>query len=157
MDETKNYGSRDTLLDSDSIIIEDVYLPDPVDAWFRVRGLSGRERERYERSLGTVKNGVWRSSANGQSLARLVSMSVVDEKGAQLFSEEDINRLASKNASILSKLADVARRLSGLTEEDIEDLEGNSASGQNGSSTSSSQPLSVAASTSSSGASPAES
>lgn len=157
MDEAKNYGTRDTLLDSESIIVEDVYLPEPVNAWYRVRGLTGRERERYERSLGTIKNGVWRSSANGQGLARLAAMSVIDEKGAAMFSEEDINRLATKNAAILTRISDVARRLSGLTEEDIEELEGNSEGAQSESSTSSSPSLSGAASTSSSPPSPAES
>jgi hypothetical protein len=153
----RNYGTRDALLESDSLITEDVYLPEPINAWYRVKGLTGAERERYERSLGTIKNGVWRSSANGQSLARLCALSVVDEKGAKLFSEEDISKLAQKNAAILTRISDVARRLSGLTEEDIEDLEGNSESAQSESSTSSSPSLSGAASTSSSTPSPAES
>lgn len=158
MPEGRKYGSREDILDSADHLTEDVFVPEFGERWYRIRGLSGTERERYENSLGVYsKNGKVYAQAKGSALARLVAMSVVDDTDKQLFSEEDIGKLARKNAAGLSRVADVCRRLSGLSEADMEELEGNFGSDQSDSSTSSSRSLSVAPSPSSSPASPATS
>jgi hypothetical protein len=68
--------------------------------------------------------------------AHLVSLSVVDEQGQRLFTEQDIEALGSKSCSALQRIWNVARRLSGLSDEDVEELTKNSESDQSDDSTS---------------------
>ncbi|MFE3382838.1 hypothetical protein [Streptomyces anulatus] len=48
----------------------------------------------------------------------------------------EIKRLSDKNAEALQRVVDVANRLSGLSQEDVEELTGNSDAAPSGSSTS---------------------
>lgn len=155
MAEIRTYGTKDDILSSDAHPTEDVFVAEFGNKWYRVRGLSGAERERYEVSLGVYsKHGEVRTKSNGSAIARLVRMSVVDAADKQLFKESDIQALADLSAAGLSKIADAARRLSGLTEADMEELEGNFEGDQSDSSSSSSLSLSVAPSENSSIPSP---
>jgi hypothetical protein len=52
-------------------------------------------------------------------------MVVCDADGARMFSDEDVEELQAKNASALDRLFSAAQRISGLTDEDVEELEGN--------------------------------
>lgn len=123
---TPTYGGRDDILDADDRVYEDVVVPEFGGKTYRVRSLTGAERERYESGLGYVKGGRWHATAKGQAMARLVALTIVDGEGRQIFNEDDHSKLARKPAGGLQRIVDVARRLSGLTEEDIDELEGNS-------------------------------
>jgi hypothetical protein len=144
--------SRDQIFDADDSRSEEVYVPEwraPTgEDTVRVKGLTGAERERYEASVGYVKGDRW--VPKGNAAARLVVMSVIDEKGQALFSDEDVNRLGRKSSAALKRVVDVCRRLSGLTEEDMDWLEGNSDGVQSEPSSSSSPSLLGAQSPSSS-------
>jgi hypothetical protein len=51
---------------------------------------------------------------------------MVDGEGKRLFrSEAEVRRLGEKSADALSRVADVATRLSGLSAGDVEELTGN--------------------------------
>lgn len=54
----------------------------------------------------------------------LLSYSVVDEAGNRLFDEADIDRLAKFNSEVFLKLSEVARRLNGLSGEEVKNSEG---------------------------------
>jgi len=145
-----DFLSREQILDADDYRTEVVDVPE----WggkVKVKALTGIERERYEASIGYVKGDRWVSKGNVQ--ARLVAMCVIDEDGKRMFTEDDIQKLSRKSSAALKRVVDVCRKLSGLTDEDMEWLEGNSDGDQSGPSSSSSPSLSVARSTSSSGAS----
>ena len=58
--------------------------------------------------------------------ARLVAITVVDENGNRLFTENEIVLLGTKSATALSRVYDVAASLSGISDDDIEELLGNS-------------------------------
>lgn len=115
-----------------------VYEIVPVPEWggkVRVRSLSGAERDGFEAAMleGKGKN----RKVNLQNLrAKLVAASVVDADGNALFDQGDIVALGTKNAAALDRVFEVAQRLSGLREEDVDDLVGNSSGDLNGSSTS---------------------
>lgn len=142
------YLSREDILTASDIVKEDCYVPE----WggtVRVRGLTGNERDKYEQSIVTMKGRTLVPKLTG-AMARLVSLSVIDEDGGLEFSEEDVIALGRKSAGGLQRVYEVARRLSGLSEQDMEDLVGNSESETSGSSTSDSRSPSVAPSRNSS-------
>lgn len=112
--------TREQILSVDDRREEHVHVPE----WggtVIVRGLSGTQRDKYEGSLLDSKNRVRVLDARG----KLAQMSIVDQSGQLLFGEEDIKALSRKSAKALSRVVDVAQRLSGLSDEDLEELEGN--------------------------------
>jgi len=126
----KRFFGREDILQIDDLPTEDVYV-EPWGAWVRVRALTAGERDAYQNSMFEVRH-----RGRGQppeirykpekASARLVALSVIDEQGNRLFTEADVEALARKNARAIDIIAAVARRLSGLDEEALEEAEGNS-------------------------------
>lgn len=120
----KGYLSRDAILAVDDVQFEDVDVPE----WggkVRVKSLTGRERDALESSMivGKGKN----ANVNLNNLrAKLVARSVVDEDGKRLFNDDDIAALGAKSAAALTRVYEAAQRLSGITEEDVDELTKNS-------------------------------
>ena len=54
--------------------------------------------------------------------AKLVARSVVDESGARVFDDADVLKLSDKSAAGLQRVFEVAQRLSGLSDEDVDEL-----------------------------------
>jgi hypothetical protein len=101
----------------------------PVPEWggdVLVRGLTGRERDEFEQGL--VKGAGRKSQINLKlATARLCALSIVDEKGNRLFGDGDIMALNSKSSAALQRVYKTASRLSGLGDEDLEEMVKNSA------------------------------
>jgi hypothetical protein len=112
--------SRDEILQADDLKGQEVYVAE----WggtVLLRELRGRERDAFEEgSLDKKRNITMRNMR-----ARLVALSVVDGEGERLFTEKDAEELGNKSATALNKLFETACRLSGITEADIDELEGN--------------------------------
>ena len=117
--------TKDAIFSKHDIIAESVDVPE----WggkVRVKALTGRERDEYEAALIDQKGK--KTTVNmTNARARMAMMAVVDEQGQRLFAESDIPMLSTKSAAALDRIFDVARRLAGLTDQDVEELEGNSA------------------------------
>lgn len=114
--------NRKQILEADDIAVETVHIPE----WggdVLVRGLTGYERDQLERAVIELKGK--RAIIRDNIRAKMVSMSVVDEDGNLVFSESDIEALGKKSASALQRIFEVAQRLSGLTDIDVEELEKN--------------------------------
>lgn len=113
--------SREQILGADDRKVESV----PVPEWggdVLVRGLSGAERDAYEAGI-VVMGGDGNRHLNVANMrGRLVALCCVDENGERLFSAEDATALGEKSAGALERVFDVARRLSGLTDGDVEEL-----------------------------------
>lgn len=62
--------------------------------------------------------------------AKFAVVSVIDENGEKMFTDDDLDALAHKNTNAVSKIADVAQRLSGMREEDNEEMIKNSKKGR---------------------------
>ena len=89
-----------------------------------LRGMTGKERDAWEQKQIERKRGSKRRSVNTANFrARLVAACVVDEKGERVFADADAQALGTKSAAGLSKVFDVAARLSGITEEDQDELD----------------------------------
>ena len=90
-----------------------------------VRGMTGIERDAFEAKI--LDQSGKKTKVNLQNArARLVSITVVDEEGNRLFTENEIVLLGTKSATALSRVYDVAASLSGISDDDIEELLGNS-------------------------------
>lgn len=126
--------TRDDILRADDIQAEIVDVPE----WggqVRVKGLSGTERDRFEQD--SIDQ---RGKANKLNLAniraRLLVLCLVDEQGNRLFQRSDIDLLGQKSAVALNRVFEAARRLSGLNQEDVDELAENFDDGQSDNSTS---------------------
>lgn len=120
--------NKEAILNAQDLQHEDVF----VEEWkgtVRVRALTGAERDAFEASIveGKGKN----VKTNLKNIrAKLVALTVINENGERLFNDHEAQALGTKSASALDKVFEVAQRLSGLRDEDVEELAKNSESDQ---------------------------
>ncbi|MCL5995492.1 MAG: hypothetical protein M1546_05475 [Chloroflexi bacterium] len=96
-----------------------------------VQGFTGIERDAFEAGVVTQKGK--NTTVNLNNLrAKMVARSVVDpESHKRLFTDADVQGLGKKSAAALERVFDVARRLSGMSDNDVEELTKNSGSETN--------------------------
>lgn len=118
------YLTRDQILAADDIATEVVDVPE----WggeVLVKGLTGRERDQFEESI-LVQNGKTRPKMKLANMrAKFVALSIVDDGGRRIFDDADIESLGQKSAAALQRVFEVAQQLSGLSDDDLEELEKN--------------------------------
>lgn len=116
---------RDDILSCDDVRIEKVIVPE-WQGYVFVRGMSGRERDRFEEAVTRIdKKGV-RAVRYENFRARLCAECICNEQGERLFSPQDIALLGKKNAAALARVFAKATELSGMSEDDVEEMVGNS-------------------------------
>lgn len=81
-----------------------------------VKAMSGKDRDKFE-SWALSDKGP--RNIRGKAAARCLC----DEKGARMFTDQDAGRLGDIRVSILQKIFSAIQRLSGLTKEDVDELE----------------------------------
>jgi hypothetical protein len=116
----QNRLSRDAFLAATTLPTEMVPIPE-LGGVVQVRGLSAAGRDTFEKSMW-VKKGKARELNMANIRARLVALCVVDESGQRTFSDEDVEALGQVRADIVDRLFAVAQRLSGLGDQDVEEL-----------------------------------
>lgn len=112
--------SKESILAVQDVVTERVEVPE----WggtVLVRGLTGAERDAFEGEV-IQRSGRDVKTNTRNMRARLVVLSVVDEQGNRLFGFPDIETLGAKSARALDRVFAVAMRLSGLRDEDVEEL-----------------------------------
>ena len=112
--------SRQDIIDCNDIESEVV----PVPEWngeVNVQGLTLAEKDIWTDSI--LVDG--KASMTGAT-AKLCALCMRDESGGLLFTEEDIPVLQAKSAQALDRVFQVAQRLSGIGQEDIEETVKNS-------------------------------
>jgi len=134
--------SRDGILGAVDVQTEKVFVKEWGDDVI-VRGLTGDELDAFQ---GSVRQ--FRPTFDGKGMeavlvqdgmrAKLLVKCLVDENGDRLFTDQDASALGAKNGSVIDRLYDVASRLSGLSEDEKAELEGNSDPAESAGSTSSS-------------------
>ncbi len=97
---------------------EDVEFPE-LDTMYRLREMSGTERDRFEISAFKVtKNGSGTPSREIDPLylrARLVTLCLVDEEGNRIYDDGQVRECSDElPASVLTKLFAAAQKLNGL-------------------------------------------
>jgi hypothetical protein len=122
--------SREEILRADDLTRERLEVPEWGGA-LTVRAMTGAERDAFESAILTRRGQTF--DVNMRNVrAKLAAWTVVDEAGARLFTEADVEQLSQKSAAALQRVFDVASRLSGLSRADVEELAKNSTAGQNG-------------------------
>jgi len=115
--------TREAILQADDLPRELVEVPEWGGALY-VRALTGAERDAFEQSIVETRGKNTRMNLRNIR-ARLVALTVIDEDGNRLFSDDDVEALGRKSAAALNRVFEVAQRLSGLRPEDVEELAGN--------------------------------
>jgi len=109
--------TRDEILSADDLKKEKVPVPEWGGHLF-VKTQTGAEKDNFESSLVDSKGKV--SVKNIR--ARMVAQVAVDEDGKRLFSDADAEALGKKSAAALDRVFAVAKRLNGISDEDVEEL-----------------------------------
>jgi hypothetical protein len=123
------YLSRDDFLKHTDLPREKVAIPEWGDgAVVLVRALSGAERDEFEAST-VVLRGRQEGRDFANLRAKLVAKTVIGADGERLFTDSDAAAIGELSAGVISRIYDVAVRLSGITEQDQEELAGNFAGG----------------------------
>jgi len=87
----------------------------------RVRSLTGTERDAFEVSL--LENRGKSREVNLRNMrAKLVAASVRKADDSRVFTDGQVEALGSKNAAALQRVFRVAQRLSGLAEDEVDEL-----------------------------------
>ena len=101
-----------------------------IEAWggdIYVRSMTGTERDKFESSNVVKDRKTQTYDVRMENLrTRLVVLTVCDETGGRIFTDEDAKEIGRKNAAVIAQIYDVAARLSGITKEDIEEITKNS-------------------------------
>lgn len=116
------------ILRAEDIIVEPVEVPE----WggrVRVKALSGSERDAFESSLVVNKGKKSQYTDTRNVRAKLASMAIVGADGNPLFDQADVVKLGKKSSAALDRVFSVAMKLSKITDEDLEELVGNSEPG----------------------------
>ena len=96
----------------------------PVPLWggdVIVRALTAKERDEYEVS-NLVKKGKNYEQNFANMRARLVVRCTIDEAGARLFNDKDVDALGDLLGAAVDTVYSVAARLNGITKADEEEL-----------------------------------
>ena len=131
--------TRESLLQKEELEVEQVDLGNGECVF--VRQMTGRERDRWERSLFREEKDEKGDTTSVRAMddfrAKLVVNCICDEHGKAILQFEDYETL-SKNMSArkLEKIVNVAQQLNKISEEDKEALIKNSDAGQAGNSSS---------------------
>ena len=88
-----------------------------------VRGMNGAERDKFESGIVEMR-GKEQTLNMANVRAKLASLTLCDEEGKRLFSEQDVQALSQKSATALQRVFSVAQRLSGIGDDDVEELAG---------------------------------
>jgi hypothetical protein len=106
--------TRDQILESSDLKTVTVEVPE----WggsVLVRSMTGADRDAFEQTLTKKDEKGARVSDVSNLREKLTAMTVVDEAGNRLFSESDVQALAKKSAAALTRIADAAQVLNGMT------------------------------------------
>src|SRR5690242_13439236 len=112
--------TREALLGATAPPQEHVALPE-LDMQAIVRGMTGTERDAFEASC-IEGRGKKRDFNMNNLRAKLVAYCCIDEKGQRLFTEADVQSIGNVRADIVDRLFTVAQKLSGITQEDADEL-----------------------------------
>jgi len=113
--------SRDDILKASDNDPEEVEVPE----WggtVLVRGMTGRERDAFEISMMQPGRGGRKVMDASNTRAKVIARCVVDDDGNRLFTDADVTELGAKSAAAIDRVFEVAARLSGMADEEQEEL-----------------------------------
>jgi hypothetical protein len=133
--------TKEAILGVQDVQVEQVWV-EPWHDYVYVRVMSARERDNFELSFiatrrtegdQQIEDASERRAALANFRARLVSLTLCDDKGARIFTEADVVDLGRKSGLALDIIAEAAKKLNGITKENEKAIVKNSASVPEGS------------------------
>lgn len=115
-----NQLTREAILGQADRVVEAVDVPEWGGVVY-VRSLTGAERDQFEASI-VQRNGKDTRTNLRNLRARLVVLAACDADGQPIFKAEDAAALGAKNAAPLDRLFAAAQRLSGLRDNDVQEM-----------------------------------
>lgn len=111
-----------------SLPSEQVHVP-LLGGYLRVQGMTLKQRAAFESSLQKPRSRSQRRAGDieidvSELRQRLVAWCVVDDEGQRLFTDADIPALGDYPSAALEPIVEAAQRLSGIGENDIEEIAG---------------------------------
>lgn len=114
--------TRDQILSADDLQTKDVYVPQ----WkgtVRIRTMTAGERDLFEQMMFSGKN---KDDRRDNVRAAMLSLTVVDDKGNRLFSEDHVKKLKDKSAAAVDKIFAEVQKMNAVSDDDVEDMVKNS-------------------------------
>jgi len=122
--------TRDSILSADDLPMEKINVPEWGGSVY-IRTMTGTERDSYEAQMYLDKkssNGVDLSLVNLR--AKLVARTACNKDRKRLFEDSDIAALGEKSCAALDRCYEKAEKLNKFSQEDIDNLAGESVSVQ---------------------------
>jgi hypothetical protein len=113
--------SRSDILRATATPQEMVSLTKELGGDVLVRGMTGVERDAFEASC-LEGRGKRRDFNMKNFRAKMVAACCIDDQGHRIFTDADVIALGEVRADVIDKLFSVAQRLSGMRDEDVDEL-----------------------------------
>lgn len=129
--------TREQILTAPDIEFEDVDLSH-IPGWgmVRIKDLTAGERDKLEQAIVTERTEMVNGKAQKRQVLRdnvratFCASCIVGEDMRPLFTKQDISQLGQKSARALDAIFTIIRKRNGISEDDVAELEGNSAGDQ---------------------------
>lgn len=115
--------TKDQILGADDRATKEVDVPE----WggsVLISAMCAAERDAFEAGMLDSK-GKSDNKRLQNFRARFIASCIVDSDGNRLFSDKDIVDLGRKSSAPVSRLFDSCRKLNGMTDDDVAEIEGN--------------------------------
>lgn len=121
--------SRDAIFSAPDLVVEKIEVPE-WNGFVHMRVLTGEQRDEFEQLAMDRRKG---DRINIQGLkSRLIAMSLCKENGDLLFAGNgDEKKLNQKSGAAIDRLFKEAQRLSGLSDDEVQELTENFEKGPN--------------------------
>lgn len=126
----KKVPTAEEILEKDDLKKEWVDVPEWKCGVY-VRSLTAQEGDAFEADLVSLRGRSVKLNRENVT-ARYVQRCACDETGKLIFGEKDIVALGKKSTAALNRIYRAASKLNRFTEQDVEDILGNSESGPSG-------------------------
>ena len=113
--------TKEQILNSQDLTKEKIEVPEWGGVIF-VRTMTGAERDSFEQ--GIVNDD--RTANLSNIRAKLCALTVIDEEGKRIFTDDDVKGIGEKSSLVLDRVFQVAQKLNGISPADVEDLAKNS-------------------------------
>lgn len=120
-----SFLTKDEFLKAATVPQEEVCFPELGGKKVLVRGMTARERTEFENSFRT-KKGTPIESRKQEIRERLVVACCRDAHGKPLFTTDDVQALGRVRVDLVERVVNVAQRLCGMTDADVEEMAKNS-------------------------------
>lgn len=115
--------TKETILTADDLPRVKVVVPEWGGLEVYVRTMTGAERDRWEIETVPARQ---KAKDHTNIRAMIAALTLCDEHGNLLFTQDDVEALGRKSAAALDRVVEAASKLNRFTDKDVEELEKNS-------------------------------